>query len=68
MNRAYLGYIYYIYLNYKYFWRVYELNEYLAKIYIYSLLRLLRQVYSRQLKSIKASRIRQKEIMLAFIA
>ena len=39
MNRAYLGYIYYMHLNHEYFWRIYELNEYLAKICMHSLLR-----------------------------
>ena len=39
MNRAYLGYIHYMYSNHEYFWRIYELNEYLAKICMHSLLR-----------------------------
>ena len=39
MNRAYLGYIHYMHLNHEYFWRIYELNEYLAKICMHSLLR-----------------------------
>ena len=39
INRAYLGYIHYMHSNHEYFWRVYELNEYLAKICMHSLLR-----------------------------
>ena len=39
INRAYLGYIHYMHLNHEYFWRIYELNEYLAKICMHSLLR-----------------------------
>jgi len=39
MNGAYLGYIHYMHSNHEYFWRVYELNEYLAKICMHSLLR-----------------------------
>jgi len=39
MNRAYLGYIHYMHSNHEYFWRDYELNEYLAKICMHSLLR-----------------------------
>ena len=41
MNRAYLSYIHYMHLNHEYFWRIYELNEYLAKICMHSLLRSL---------------------------
>jgi len=39
MNRDYLSYIHYMHSNREYFWRVYELNEYLAKICMHSLLR-----------------------------
>ena len=39
MNRAYLSYIHYIHSNHEYFWRAYELNEYIHKICMHSLLR-----------------------------
>ena len=39
MNIAYVSSIHYMHLNYEFFWRAYELNEYLAKICMHLLLK-----------------------------